>query len=145
MKAGSKPSRQSLPRTALQRIYRIEAEIASGKFPKTDSLARLLETSISTISRDIAFMRDQLYAPVEYNALERGYFYTEKTFRLPASFTSAEDFLALGMAKSIFSLYRGTPLYEASSRLLESISTPIASGGDTDWLENRIEFLSICS
>ena len=138
MKTEKKPSRRSMPKTGLPRIYRIEKEIASGKFPNSDDLARLLETSISTISRDIEFMRDQLGAPIEYDALNRGYYFTEKTFRLPASFTNAEDLLALCMAKSIFSLYRDTPLYDASRQLLESITTPIAADGSNDWLENRI-------
>jgi predicted DNA-binding transcriptional regulator YafY len=145
MKTEKKPARQSLPKTALPRVYRIEREIASGKYPNSDGLARLLETSVSTISRDIEFMRDQLGAPIEYDALNRGFYFSEKTFRLPASFTSAEDLLALCMARSIFSLYRETPLYEASRQLLESITTPIASEGNNDWLENRISVPPIAS
>jgi len=145
MKTSKKPARQSLPKTALPRIYRIEKEIASGKFPNSDGLARLLETSISTISRDIEFMRDQLGAPIEYDAQNRGFYFTEKTFRLPASFTSSEDLLALCMARSIFSLYRETPLYEASRQLLESITTPIAENANNDWLENRITVPPIAS
>ena len=138
MNIEKKPARQTLPKTALPRIYRIDAEIASGKYPKTDYLARLLGTSISTISRDIEFMRDQLYAPVKYDAFNRGFFYTKKTYRLPAVYANSENLLALGMARSIFSLYQGTPLYEASSQLLESITTPISADGNQDWLKNRI-------
>jgi len=145
MKTEKQPSRLSLPKTALPRIYRIDEEIASGSFPNSEDLARMCETSISTISRDIDFMRDQLYAPIEYDPYERGYYYTEKTFRLPAGFTSAENLLALGMAKSILSLYRQTPLYEASVQLLESIVAPIASDGNKDWLENRIVVPKIAS
>lgn len=145
MKTEKKPARLSLPKTALPRIYRIDAEIASGKFPNSDGLARMCETSISTISRDIEFMRDQLLAPIEYDALNRGYYYTKKMYRLPAGFTSGEDLLALGMAKSILSLYRETPLFEASSNLLESIIAPIASDGNSDWLDNRIAVPKIAS
>jgi predicted DNA-binding transcriptional regulator YafY len=90
-------------------------------------------------------MRDQLGAPIEYDALNRGYYFTEKTFRLPASFTSAEDLLALCMARNIFTLYRETPLYEASRELLESITTPIAIEGNNNWLEKRIVVPPIAS
>jgi len=134
-----------MPRTGLPRIYRIEKEIASGKYPNSDDLARMMETSISTISRDIEFMRDQLGAPIEYDAFNRGYYFTEKTFRLPASFTNSEDLLALCMARSIFSLYKDTPLYDASRQLLESITTPISSDGNYDWMENRITVPQIAS
>jgi predicted DNA-binding transcriptional regulator YafY len=130
--------RRSLAKTALPRIYRIDAEIASGKFPNSGYLAEVCETSVATISRDIAFMKDQLFAPIEYDAFNRGYCYTKKLYRLPAGFSGAEDLLALGMAKSILSLYRETPLYKAASQLLESITAPIVSDGNRDWLENRI-------
>jgi len=145
MKIKKKQSRQTMPRLALPRIYRIEKEIASGKYPNANDLAKLCETSISTISRDIELMRDQLLAPIEYDAFNRGYYFTEKTFRLPASFTTAEDLLALCMARSIFSLYKDTPLYDVSRQLLESITTPIAVDGNNNWLENRITVPPIAS
>ena len=138
MKTEKQPSRQSLPKTGLPRIYRIDAEIASGRFPNSDDLAQMCETSISTISRDIEFMRDQLRAPIQYDASNRGYFYTQKTYRLPGGFTSAEDLLALGMAKSILSLYHDTPLYEAANHLMENLTTPLAADGNKDWLDKRI-------
>jgi hypothetical protein len=56
------PIRASLPKTALPRIYFIDREIASGKYPNTgDLVRRLLESkgdplSLSTISRDIDFI-----------------------------------------------------------------------------------------
>ena len=145
MEAEKKPSRSSLPRTALPRIYFIDDEIASRKYPNTKDLAEKYETSISTISRDIAFMRIMLHAPIEYDPFHRGYYYSEKTFRLPAGFTGADDLLALGMAKNILSLYRETPLYEASVHLMESILAPIAADGNRDWLENRIAVPKIAS
>ena len=138
MKTKKKSSRSSLPKTALPRIYRIDDKIASGSFPNSGDLAKLCGTSIATISRDIEFMRSQLLAPIEYDANSRGYYYEQKTYRLPAGFTSAEDLLALGMAKSILSLYRETPLYDASRQLLDSIITPLTSDGNKKWLENRI-------
>jgi len=49
------------------------------------------------------------------------------------------------MARSIFSLYRETPLYEASRQLLENITTPMETDGNNDWLENRITVPPIAS
>ena len=54
-----------MPKIAIPRIYWIDEEIASGKYPTSDDLARMYETSISTISRDIDFMRVMLNAPIE--------------------------------------------------------------------------------
>jgi hypothetical protein len=104
-------ARNNLPNTSLPRIYFIDRRIASGSYPNTASLAKEYETSMSSISRDIDFMRTMLNAPIEYDARRRGYYYSEKTYRIPAGCTTAEDLLALGMAKTLLSLYRNTPLY----------------------------------
>ena len=89
METEKKPTRQSIPHSALPRIYRIDAEIATGKYPNKSDLAKILlndwgKVSISTIGRDIDFLRDRFNAPIEYDAYHRGYYYTEKTYRFPA-------------------------------------------------------------
>ncbi|MDR1625908.1 MAG: WYL domain-containing protein, partial [Spirochaetia bacterium] len=131
-------TRKSLPNTSLPRIYFIDRRIASGSYPNTASLAKEYDTSMSSISRDIEFMRDMLNAPIEYDAMRRGYYYTEKTYRIPAGYTTAEDMLALGMAKTLLSLYQSTPLYAAARDLLESLTAPLKGEKQPSWYENRI-------
>ena len=139
MKTEKRPARASIPKSALARLYFIDRKIASGKFPNTNDLVAGWEgTSVSTISRDIAFMKDRLNAPIEYDALHRGYYYTEPNYRIPMGFSGADELLALGMAKNILSLYRDTPIYEAASHLLDSIVAPLAAEGNSEWYENRI-------
>jgi predicted DNA-binding transcriptional regulator YafY len=125
-------------RTKLSRVYFIDREIASGKFPNTRDLAKKYEASIASISRDIEFMRDTLNAPVEYDTLHRGYYYSENRYRVPAAFATAEDMLALGMAKTFLSLYQDTPLYETAKRFMDGISAPLEDRNDPAWYENRI-------
>jgi predicted DNA-binding transcriptional regulator YafY len=131
-------ARKALPRTALPRLYRIDEMIASGGYPSTRQIAEAHETSMSSISRDIEFMKNSLGAPIEYDALRRGYYYSEKTFRLPGSFTTTENMQALGMAKTLLSLYRDTPLYDAARNLLESITAPLVDRNNPGLYENRI-------
>jgi predicted DNA-binding transcriptional regulator YafY len=138
MKTEKKPIRSSLPKTALPRILFIDREIAAGKYPSSEELAGKYETSISSIGRDIAFMKYSLDAPIEYCAKHRGFYYSIPYYRIPAGFSGAEDLLALGMAKNIFSLYRNTPLYEAAKNLLECITAPLAAEGNERWYETRI-------
>jgi predicted DNA-binding transcriptional regulator YafY len=137
--------RKNLPKTALPRLYFIDREIASGKYPNIGDLAKRYETGTATISRDIEFMRDMLGAPIEYDALHRGYFYTKKTYRLPAGFSSPDEMMALGMAKTIISLYRGSPIYGAAHNLLESITAPLNDDKNPSWLENRILIPAVAS
>lgn len=66
----------------IERIVEIHEQISSGKYPTTGKLAELLECSTSTISRDLEFLRDRLYAPYEYDTSKRGYYYTDPNFQL---------------------------------------------------------------
>ncbi|MDR2314449.1 MAG: WYL domain-containing protein [Spirochaetaceae bacterium] len=136
-------TRKNLPRTALARIYFIDQQIASGKYPNVNYLAKEYEAGTATIYRDIEYMRDMLGAPIEYCAKNRGWFYAEKSFRLPARFAAANDMLALGMAKNLLSLYRDTPLYNSAKRLLDDITAPLTKDNfekddSVPWYENRI-------
>ena len=137
--------RKKLPKTALPRIFFIDREIASGSYPNVPFMARKYETSAASINRDIAMMRDQLNAPIEYSALHRGFYYSKKTFRLPAGYASAGDMLALGMARNLLSLYKGSPMYKSVSDLLEGITAPLDAEGKAGWYESRIVVPSVAS
>ena len=130
--------RKTLPKTALPRIYFIDQEIASGRYPNAPYLAKKYETSLSSINRDISYMRDMMDAPIEYDFFEKGFYYTENTFRLSAAYATEEDLLALGMAKSLMDLYRDTPIHDAAMNLLQSISVPLKGAKNTEWYKNRI-------
>jgi predicted DNA-binding transcriptional regulator YafY len=134
----SMKTKKSFPRTSLPRIYFIDSRIASGAYPNTSRLAAEYEVSVATISRDIELMRDRLDAPIGYDAARRGYYYTEKTFRLPAGYASARDMLALGMAKTLLTFYRNTPLHDAAEQLLDGILEPLAADGASMWHKDRI-------
>jgi predicted DNA-binding transcriptional regulator YafY len=139
MENEKKPARASIPKSALARLYFIDQQIASGTYPNTGYLAKKWENiSISTISRDIEFMKDRLNAPIEYDALHRGYYYSEPNFRIPMGFSGADELLALGMAKNILTLYKDTPIYDAARHLLDSIIAPLTAEGNSDWYESRI-------
>ena len=130
--------RKSIPKTMLNRIYFIDKEIASGKYPNTRTLAETYETSIPTISRDIEYMKDIMKAPIEYDFTRKGYYYSDKTFRLPAAIASAEDMLAIGMAKNLLSLYKNTPMYDTALQFMESITSPLGDKENSRLFEDRI-------
>lgn len=138
MKKKKVPDRNSLTKSALARLYFIDRRIASQKYPSSGELAGEYEISVSTISRDIAFMKESLNAPIEYDALQRGYYYSRPNYRIPMGFTGADELLALGMAKNILALYRDTPIYDAAHHLLDSITAPLADESNSDWYESRI-------
>ena len=137
MKTDKKPARASIPRLALKRIVFIDREIASGRYPSAGEMAEKYGASIATIYRDIELMKD-INAPIDYDAFHRGWYYTKPNYRIPFSFSGAENLLALNMAKNIFAIYKDTPIYDAANNLLDTITAPLAADGNSDWYENRI-------
>jgi predicted DNA-binding transcriptional regulator YafY len=120
-------------------MYFIDRRIASGKYPSTRQLADDYEVGTATISRDIEFLRDMMGAPIEYDTKHRGYYYSDKSYRLPGAFTRAEDLLALGVAKNLLTMYQDTPLYKPARELLDSLTAPLGAEGETlPWYEDRI-------
>jgi predicted DNA-binding transcriptional regulator YafY len=101
-------------------------------------MAKKYETSLSSINRDIAYMRDMLNAPIEYDFFKKGFYYSEPMFRLSTGYASADDLLALGMAKNLLDLYSGTPIQDAALNLMESISMPLKGAKNANWFKDRI-------
>jgi len=130
--------RKSLPKPSLPRIYFIDQKIAQGNYPNAPQMAEEYETSLSSINRDIAYMRDMMDAPIAYDFTRKGFYYTKKTFRLPAVYATADDLLALGMAKNLMELYKDTPVHDAALNLLENISAPLQDEENTRWFLDRI-------
>jgi hypothetical protein len=64
-------------RPPLERMLRIHQAIQKDAFPNCTRLAKDLGVSARTIQRDIDFMRDCLSLPLEYDAIQHGYFYSE--------------------------------------------------------------------
>jgi len=133
-----KMPRKKLLKTALPRLCFIDREIGAGNYPNAPALAKKYETSLSSINRDIAYMRDMLGAPIAYDFYKKGFYYTEKTFRLSVTFASADDLLALGMAKNLMELYENTPIHDAALNLLENISAPLQDENGAEWFKDRI-------
>lgn len=94
----------------IERIVYIHEQIASGKYPTTGKLAKELECSTSTISRDLEFLKDRCYAPYEYDSQKRGYYYTDPTFNL--KFGTVEKAMNVEIAdeKKSFAEYMNIPL-----------------------------------
>lgn len=83
----------------LQRLQIIHAEIAANRFPNSAMLADLLEINLRTVKRDIAFLRDDLNAPLRYDAKKRGYYYLDLGWSLPPVSLSEGELLAFFIAE----------------------------------------------
>ena len=112
---------QRLTRPMLERIVMIHGMIQEGNFPSTTKMAERIEVGTATISRDIDFLRDRFYAPIEYNSSKKGYYYY-KPYELPLNVLSQTDMEVLTSAKILLSHFEGTPIYDQLYSLIDYLA-----------------------
>lgn len=64
-----------------ERFYKIEMLIRSRGSVRFDTLISELEVSPATLKRDLAYLRERLGAPIEYDPYSRGYRFAQESWR----------------------------------------------------------------
>jgi proteasome accessory factor B len=123
--------RAQLSRPPLERMLKIHDELRRGALINCTKLMKTLEVSRKTIVRDIAFMRDRLDLPIEYDVLIQAYRYTQPVTSFPTVNVTEGELMALLVAQRALEQYRGTPFH----RQLEVAFGKLAGG-----LRDRISF-----
>ena len=72
-----------LSRPPLERMLRIHEELRRGVLVNCTKLVESLEVSRKTVVRDIAFMRDRLDLPIEFDPRLNAYRYTQPVNSFP--------------------------------------------------------------
>ena len=89
------------------RLYRIEMLIRNRKHISFDALMEELEVSRATLKRDLAYLRDRLGAPIEYDRFLGGYTFGEELrgdkHELPGLWFNESELYALLMAHQLLS------------------------------------------
>jgi predicted DNA-binding transcriptional regulator YafY len=93
-----------------RRLQTIHHEIKDGRHPNASTLAGKLDVSTKTVQRDLDYLRDELEAPIEFDRLENGYFYSRPDYVLPFLPVDGNDLFSIGVASQVLSLFGGTPL-----------------------------------
>ena len=125
------PRPAQLSRPPLERMMKIHDELRRGALVNCTKLVKTLEVSRKTIVRDIAFMRDRLDLPIEFDAQIQAYRYTQPVNSFPTIHVTEGELLALLVAQRALEQYRGTPFH----RQLEIAFEKLAGG-----LKDRISF-----
>ncbi len=121
----------TLSRPPLERMLRIHEELRRDALVNCTKLVRALEVCRKTVVRDIAFMRDRLDLPIEYDPRIQAYRYTQPVNAFPTVQVTEGELLALLVARRALEQYRGTPFH----RHLEIAFEKLAGG-----LRDRISF-----
>jgi len=123
--------RAQLSRPPLERMLRIHDELRRNALVNCTKLVKTLEVCRKTIVRDIAFMRDRLDLPIEYDVGIQAYRYTHPVNSFPTVQVTEGELLALLVAQRALEQYRGTPFH----RQLEIAFEKLAGG-----LRDKISF-----
>ena len=80
----------------LERILKIDYMISHMHYPSVEDFARETEVSIPTINRDLRDLRMKFGAEdiLQYDRIEKGFYYTRPSFRIPAMLTSEKQIIA---------------------------------------------------
>lgn len=123
-----------------RRLLYIDKRLRDGGYPNCTTMAAEWEVSPKTIMRDLEYLRDELNAPVEYDARQHGYYYAEPNFRLPAITISESDLFAVCIAEKALQQFRKTPLHSRLASVFEKIeqSLPDHVSVQPAWIDSRI-------
>ncbi|MFA5689214.1 MAG: WYL domain-containing protein [Kiritimatiellales bacterium] len=110
-------------KTQAERLLDLDRRVRNGEFPNCTSFALEWEISTKTEQRDFDFLRDRMNAPLEYDALKRGYYYTEQTFMLPAVQMNEGELAALLMGSKFLHEFQGTPVAEKLMAIFDKLSS----------------------
>lgn len=115
---------RSLPssRPPLARMLRIHEILQDGRQTNCTKLAEQLEVSTKTIMRDLAFMRDQLDLPAEYEPQTFTWRYAYPVKNFPTVQISEGELLALLVARKALEQYKGTPYHDQLAHAFEKLS-----------------------
>jgi len=109
-------------KTQAERLLALDQLLRNNKYPNCTSFAEEWEISTKTAQRDIDYLKDRMGAPIEYDALKRGYYYTEPTFMLPAVQMNEGELAALLMGSKALEQFQGTPMAEKLVPVFEKLS-----------------------
>ncbi len=114
----------------LERVFWIDRQIRAGLFPNATTIAEHFEISAKTAQRAIEYMRSRLRMPMEYSAEDRGWYYTEPHFALPAIELTEGDLVAILLAEKLARQYRGTAIGRqvetAFAKVLDAMTNTIS-------------------
>lgn len=109
-------------KTQAERLLDLDRRLRNSESPNCTSFAVEWEISTKTAQRDFEFLRDRMGAPLEYDALKRGYFYSEPTFMLPAVQLNEGELVALLIGSKALEQFQGTPMAGKLTAVFDKLS-----------------------
>jgi len=109
--------------TGYERIHWLYERLKRKAFPSRPQFLACFEVSASTFKRDLAFLRDRLGAPIDYDPSRQGYFLTDTDFELPSFWFNRSHLLILAGICRQLELFALSPcISELRARLMAMLA-----------------------
>ncbi len=142
MSAGKKTLGEHMNKPQIVRLAELDRQIRAGRYPNCNRFAQEWEVSSKTIQRDINFLKYQQGAPLAYDPQQQGYYYTDKSFHLPAFQVTEDELLSLAIGSRLLDMYRNTPMGGALNSVFEKLKGVLTEkiSFRPEWLCFRFSF-----
>ena len=125
------------------RLLKLEKAIQSIPYPSVERLMKELEVSRRTILRDIDELKIYYNAPIEYDRLRKGYYYTDETFFVQNVLVSEGELVAMAGILPLLERYDNTPFKETINKVYDTISQMLPNQIQVQTsLMNNVQFIS---
>ena len=109
----------------IKRLQVLHLRLRDNNYPNTVNLSQELEVSRRTVLRDIEYLRDQMGAPIDYDQIKKGFYYTDKTYTFPYVQITEGELIAIFVAEKVLSQYQGTPYEDALKNAFQRITSSL--------------------
>lgn len=116
----------------VERFLWFDRQVRAGRYPNATGMAGRWEISHKTAQRTIAFIRDRLGAPLEYDFTRKGYFYSQANYFIPFLQITQEEVLSILVAKNLLSHAAGGIISRSIDKLRRRLFAETGSIGLTE-------------
>lgn len=126
-----------------RRINQIDDIIRRGTYPSASQLAKEVGVSQRTINRDLDEMRDFYYAPLEYDPIKKGWYYTDSNYFIKYIQFEEGELFSLALFDTLLLQYKNTPLEENLRSVFQKIkaSLPNTVSIDSRFLDDSVTYI----
>lgn len=125
------------------RLLQLEKAIQTIPYPGVEKLMEVLEVSRRTVLRDLDELKIYYNAPIEYDRMKKGYYYTDQTHFIRNVLVSEGEFVAMAGILPLLERYDNTPLKDTISKVYDTIAQMLPNQIQVQTsLLNDVQFIS---
>lgn len=125
------------------RLFQVAEFIKTNYYPNVPKLCKEFSVSRSTMMRDIEFLQTRYNAPIEYDYINRGYYYTDPTYTIQSIMLSEGELFTVATIMPLMEQYKNTPLESTfksiMTKMIEMLPNKVEV--DTTFSSRDVQFI----